>query len=90
MMIGKAFSLAITNDSGAFGICLFIMFFGGILAFVIRITSGISKLSGSLDSSIQILQDELDSIGHCFEEPFKNLKTIEALKNAIKRPLHSR
>ena len=72
-------------SEGAFGICLFIIFFGGIAAFIIRISSGIFKLTGSLDSSIQMLQVELDSMGHCFKEPFQQLKNFEILMNAMKR-----
>ena len=84
MLIGKLFSVSMISE-GAFGICLFILFFGGIAAFIIRISSGIFTLRGSLDSSIQMLQVELDSMGHCFSEPFQQLRNFETLMKAIKK-----
>ena len=73
------------NETGAFGFCLFIIFFGAIAAFIFRISSGIFKMPESLDSSTQMLQIELDRMGHCFEQPFQQLRTFDTVINVINK-----
>jgi hypothetical protein len=51
LLIGKGCSASMLNETGAFGFCLFIIFFGAIAAFIFRISSGIFKMPESLDSS---------------------------------------
>lgn len=71
LLTGKFFGAALAaSKEGISGICIFIVFFGGTAAFIFRISSGILRMNGSLDSSIEMLQIQLDSMGHCFEEPF--------------------
>jgi hypothetical protein len=55
MLLGKWLSIYIMHNNEGLGIGLFIIFFAAILAFIIRISSGVFKLNGSLHSSIQML-----------------------------------